>query len=100
MSLSEQYLVGCVDHFNPEEVLKVPQVLHLKCTQQLELYSADFKISGPMTTRSSTYNNMHTEPFGPFWMNKEESDFENSNPILRNRCVILEFQDLVACLRP
>ena len=32
-------------------------------------------------------------------MNNEELDFEASNPILLNHCVILEFQTRGACLR-
>ena len=51
-------------------------------------------------TRSSTYNNMPIGPFRPFQRNKEESELEISNPILHNRCVILEFQACGACLRP
>ena len=30
MSLLDQYAIGCVDHFDPEEVMKVPHILHVK----------------------------------------------------------------------
>ena len=41
MALRQQYVIGGVDHFDPEEVVKVPQVLHLKCSRQLGLHIAD-----------------------------------------------------------
>ena len=77
MSLSQQYGIEGMDHFDHEEVVKVPQVLHLKCNRQLGLDLDDFSKVGLVTTKSSTYNNTHTRPFGPFWKNTKESDFKN-----------------------
>ena len=42
MSLADQYAFGGADHFDPEKVMKVPQVLHIKRCRKLELYVADF----------------------------------------------------------
>ena len=42
MSLRQEYAVGGVDHFDPKEVMKVPQVLHFECGQQLGHHAGDF----------------------------------------------------------
>ena len=42
MSLSEKYGIGGVDHFDLEEVMKVLQVLHFECGQQLGHHAGDF----------------------------------------------------------
>mgnify|MGYP006889248544 CR=1 FL=1 len=42
MPLADQYAFGGVDHFDPEKVMKVPQVLHVKRCRKLELYVTDF----------------------------------------------------------
>ena len=35
MTLADQYAFGGRDHFDPEEVMKVPQILHVKRCRQL-----------------------------------------------------------------
>ena len=47
VTLSQQYVVTCVNHFNPEEVIKGPQMLHLKGHQQLGFDIVDFGQVGP-----------------------------------------------------
>ena len=47
--------------------------------------------SAPMTTRSSTYNNMQIELFWPFRMNNEQSDFENKSQMLDSLVVSRTF---------
>ena len=42
MSLADQYAFGGADHFDPEEVMKVPQIVHVERCRQLELYAVDF----------------------------------------------------------
>jgi regulator of sigma D len=42
MALADQYAFGDIDHFNPWEVMKVPQILHVKRCCKLTLYSVDF----------------------------------------------------------
>ena len=41
-NLADQYAFGGTDHFDPEEVMKVPQILHVERCRQLELYVVDF----------------------------------------------------------
>ena len=41
-SYSTQYAFVGVDYFDPEEVMKVPQVLHVERCHNLGLYAADF----------------------------------------------------------
>jgi hypothetical protein len=42
MSLVDQYAFGSTDHFDPEEVIKVPQILHVERYCKLTFYSVDF----------------------------------------------------------
>jgi hypothetical protein len=42
MALVDQYAFGGTDHFDPEEVMKVPQILHVERCYKLMLYSVDF----------------------------------------------------------
>ena len=42
MFLSKQCAIWGVDHFDPKEVMKVPQVLHFECGQQLGHHAGDF----------------------------------------------------------
>ena len=42
MSLADQYAFEGANHFDPEKVMKVPQVLHIKQCRELELYVSDF----------------------------------------------------------
>ena len=52
MSLAAQYALGGADHFDPEEVMKVPQI-----------------------------SKILTGPGRPFRMNNEESDLDAANPM-------------------
>ena len=45
MSLEQQYVVRGMDHVDPLEVMKVPQVLQFECIRQMGLHSADFNES-------------------------------------------------------
>ena len=60
--------------------------LHLKARTLLLQGRDRWRLGHLRTTK------MHTGPFEPFQMNKEQSDLETTNPILRNHCVIFEFQ--------
>ena len=42
LSLADQYALGGTDHFDPEEVMKVPQILHIERRRKLLLYAVDF----------------------------------------------------------
>jgi hypothetical protein len=42
MALADQYAFGGTDHFDPKEVMKVPQILHVERCCELMLYSVDF----------------------------------------------------------
>jgi hypothetical protein len=42
MTLAHQYAFGGTDHFDPKEVMKVPQILHFERSCKLTLYSVDF----------------------------------------------------------
>ena len=42
MSLAYQYAFGGANHFDPEKVMKVPHVLHIKRCRKLEIYLTDF----------------------------------------------------------
>ena len=39
MLLADQYAFGGADHFDPEEVMKVPQILHVERCRKLELHA-------------------------------------------------------------
>ena len=41
MSLDDQYAIGGTDHFDPEEVMKVPKILHVERCRKLELYAVN-----------------------------------------------------------
>ena len=42
MVLADQYAFGGADHFDPEEVMKVPYILHVERCRKLELHAVDF----------------------------------------------------------
>jgi hypothetical protein len=42
MSLAHQYAFGGTDHFDPEEVMKVSQILYFERCCQLTFYTVDF----------------------------------------------------------
>ena len=42
MTLADQYAFGGTNHFDPEEVMKVPQILHVEQCRKLELHAVDF----------------------------------------------------------
>ena len=42
MSLADQYAFGGTNHFDPEEVMKVPKILHVERCRKLELHAVDF----------------------------------------------------------
>ena len=101
MSLSEQYVVGVVDHLESKEIMNVPQVIFISnVIDSWDLTRLISARSGSVTTRSSTYNNIHTKPFGPFRMKKEESDFETFLPKYVsygvNSCTSLVVQQLIS----
>ena len=47
MPLADQYAFGGEDHLDTEEVMKVPQILHIKCCGKLGLQATDFFQIGP-----------------------------------------------------
>jgi hypothetical protein len=42
MMLADQYTFGSTDHFDPEEITKVSQILHVERCCKLSFYSVDF----------------------------------------------------------
>jgi hypothetical protein len=42
MPLTHQYAFGGMDHFDPEEVMKISQILHFERCYQLTFYTVDF----------------------------------------------------------
>ena len=42
VSLEDQYAFMGADHFDPEEVMKVVEILHLECCRKLRLHAVDF----------------------------------------------------------
>ena len=42
MPLADQYAFGATDHSDPEEVMKVPQILHVERCRKLELHAVNF----------------------------------------------------------
>ena len=42
MTLADQYAFGGTDHFDPEELMKVSQILHVERCCQLQLHAVDF----------------------------------------------------------
>ena len=63
VSLADQYAFGGTDHFDPEEVMKVPQILHVERCRKLELHAVDLSPRlAPVMTKSSTYSKILTGP--------------------------------------
>ena len=42
MSLADQYAFADADHFDPEEVMKVPKILHVERCRKLKLHGVNF----------------------------------------------------------
>ena len=42
MLLADHYAFGGTDHFDPEKVMKIPQILHVERCRQLQLHAVDF----------------------------------------------------------
>ena len=92
MVLADQYAFGGKDHFDPEEVMKVPQILHVERCRKLELYAVDFTYVGTGDDQViNIYSKILTGLSRPFRMNSEESDFDLAKPIQRSCCVIFAF---------
>ena len=88
MMLADQYAFRGSDHFDQEEVMQVPRSF---ISNDVESWYVTWSISSrsaPTITRLSAYSRMLIRPVWLVLMNREESDFDGANPILRNCCVI------------